>query len=169
MGIEGRPPTTTIHLTEKTMTICGKIPLLILVASMAECYALPAPDYYQDQLLLLNELLDGTDQVNTHRVSEDYVQYSEPVNSVELEPTDEEIVEALLKQLENPAQSEALYEELMKSQERPTEYNNVKDNEDLKHQLHHLAEIAHPEIRKHSILKQRRKRSIPPFISQEIS
>ena len=164
--IEGRPPTTTIHYTENTMTICGKIPLLILVASMAECYVLPTPDYDEDQLLLLNELLDGTDQVNTHRMSEDYAQYSEPLNSVDLEPTDEEIVEALLKQLENPAQSEALYEELMKSQARPAEYNN---DEDLKHQLHHLAEIAHPEIRKHSSLKQRRKRSIPPFISQEIS
>merc|ERR1719184_64982 len=166
--IEGRPPTTTTHYTGKIMPSCAKISLLILVAGMAECYVLPGTDYDQDQLLLLNELLDGTDQVNAPRLSEDYADYSEPLNTVELVPTDEEIVEALLKQIENPAQSEALYEELMKSQGRPTEHNNNNDNEDLKHQLHNLAEVAHPEIRKHSILKQRRKRSIPPFISQEI-
>merc|ERR1711970_700644 len=169
MGIEGRPPTTTTHYTGKTMISYTKISLLVLVASIADCYVLPSTDYDQDTLLLLNELLDGTDQVNSHRSSEDYVDYSEPLNTVELVPTDEEIVEALLKQIENPAQSEALYEELMKSQARPSEHDINNDNEDLKHQLHNLAEVAHPEIRKHSILKQRRKRSIPPFISQELT
>merc|ERR1711970_132363 len=164
MGIEGRPPTTTTHYTGKTMISYTKISLLVLVASIADCYVLPSTDYDQDTLLLLNELLDGTDQVNSHRSSEDYVDYSEPLNTVELVPTDEEIVEALLKQIGNPAQSEALYEELMKSQARPSEHDiNNDDNEDLKHQLHNLAEVVHPEIRKHSILKQRRKRSIPPF------
>merc|ERR1712179_360047 len=126
MGIEGRPPTTTTHYTVKIMSSCAKISLLILVAGMAECYVLPGTDYDQDQLLLLNELLDGTDQVNSPPLSEDYGDYSEPLNTVELVPTDEEIVEALLKQIENPAQSEALYEELMKSQGRPSEHKNKK-------------------------------------------
>merc|ERR1712212_1336908 len=171
MGIEGRPPTTTTHYTGKTMISSTKISLLILVASMAECYVVSSTDYDQDTLLLLNELLDGTDQVNSHRLSEDYGEYSEPLNTVELVPTDEEIVEALLKQLENPAQSEALYEELMKSQSRDPEANVedlvVKDSDDLKNQLHNLAEIAHPEISKHESMRLRKKRSIPPFISQD--
>merc|ERR1711892_394474 len=175
MGIVSRTPTTTTH-TQKTMPSCIKIALVLFASSLVECfgYILPNNDYDENQLLLLNQLLEGAEQTNTRRVSEDYLDYSDPINVLELEPTDEEIVEALLKQIENPAQSEALYEELMKSKVGPledsVEESAENDSNNLTHQLHSLAELAHPEIIKHQGIRQlpsRRKRSIPPYINPE--
>merc|ERR1711892_692038 len=172
MGIVSRTPTTTTH-TQKTMPSCIKIALVLFASSLVECfgYILPNNDYDENQLLLLNQLLEGSDQTNTRRISVDYL---DPINVLELEPTDEEIVEALLKQLENPAQSEALYEELIKSKVIPHEDNAEEsveiDSNNLKHQLHTLAELAHPDIIKHRGIRQlpsRRKRSIPPYINPE--
>merc|ERR1711892_297936 len=173
MGIVSRTPTTTWD-TQKTMPSCIKIAIVLFASSFAECfgYILPNNDYDENQLLLLNQLLEGAEQTNTRRVSEDYLDYSDPINVLELEPTDEKIVEALLKQLDNPAQSEALYEELMKSKvnEDSVEESVVNDSNNLKNQLHTLAELAHPEIIKHQGIRQlpsRRKRSIPPYINPE--
>ena len=157
------------------MPSCTKISLILFASSLVEClgYILPDNDYQEKQLLMLNQLLEGADQPNAGPIP-DYLDYSEPIDVLELEPTDEEIVEALLKQLENPAQSEALYEELMRSKVRPQEdiieARENKDADNLKHQLHDLAELAHPDSAHHksiNSLPSRRKRSIPPYIKQD--
>ena len=86
-------------------------------------------------------------------------------------PTGEEIIEALLEQLEYPQDSESIYNSLINV--------NKKDEESLSHQLSVL-KSEYPETLHHSIISdrkfhdeknynvpKRRKRSIPPFINFE--
>ena len=113
-------------------------------------------EYEEQQLLLLNQLLEGTPYEPEYT--------DDPIDVVEVQPTDEEVVEALLKQLENPAQSEAIYEELMKSRRQE------KIDEASAKIEHQLEELAHPETASRKSLKilpSRRKRSIPPFVQGE--
>merc|ERR1711915_833699 len=82
--------------------------LFFISSCLTRCigYVLPR-EYEEQQLQLLNQLLEGTPYEPEYT--------DDPIDVVEVQPTDEEVVEALIKQLENPAQSEAIYEELMKS------------------------------------------------------
>ena len=83
------------------------------------------------------------------------------------QPTNEEVLEALLSQLDNPDESEQIYNSLIRhSLEK-------KDSETLQHQLNVLKSESfnHPDIdyRKHQdqdaeINLKRRKRSTPPFV-----
>ena len=90
-------------------------------------------------------------------------------------PTGEEIIEALLEQLEYPQDSESIYNSLINV--------NKKDEESLSHQLSGL-KSENPETLHNSIISdrkffhnsadeenpdvlRRRKRSIPPFINIE--
>ena len=75
-------------------------------------------------------------------------------------PTNEEILEALLSQMDYPEESERIYDSLMK-----------REDETLSHQLSYLKESEQDseqdiDDRKvlDSVLKRRRKRSIPPFV-----
>ena len=81
------------------------------------------------------------------------------------QPTNEEVLEALLNQVDNPEESEEIYNSLVRhSLEK-------KDSETLQHQLNVLKLEPHPDIdyRKHQdqddgINLKRRKRSTPPFV-----
>ena len=75
-------------------------------------------------------------------------------------PTNEEILEALLSQMDYPEESERIYDSLMK-----------REDETLSHQFSYLKESEQDseqdiDDRKvlDSVLKRRRKRSIPPFV-----
>ena len=158
--------------------------MILLTSSLVEClgYILPDTDYQEQQLLLLTQLLEdaAAGHTNIEDILEDYSDYAGPADVLEVKPTDEEIVEALLDQLDNPAQSEALYEELVRSKGRldennlensPNNIKSMKDSESLINQLHTLAtsRLANPESSFHKTpktLSSRRKRSIPPFVRQ---
>ena len=114
-------------------------------------------NYY---LVPVQELVDPGEDVGEDNI--------EDVNS----PTGEEIIEALLEQLEYPQDSESIYNSLINV--------NKKDEESLSHQLSVL-KSENPESLQHSIISdrkfynddnesnynvlKRRKRSIPPFIN----
>ena len=70
-------------------------------------------------------------------------------------PTNEEILEALLSQLDYPEESEKIYDSLMK-----------REDESLSHQLSFLKE-SEQDIDDRKVLKRRRKRSIPPFVQSK--
>ena len=160
-----------------------KVPLILLTFTIVDCmgYFLPDTDYQEKQLLLLSHLLEEAGPTILEKNPEEYSVYDEPVDVLEVKPTDEEIVEALLKQLDNPAQSEALYEELVTSKVRPspseesleTSLENIiskRDSESLRHQLDNLStsRLADPEISfRKTPYSSRRKRSIPPYVSDE--
>ena len=88
------------------------------------------------------------------------------------QPTNEEVLEALLSQVDNPEESEEIYNSLVRhSLEK-------KDSETLQHQLNVLKSESfnHPDIdyRKHQdqdgeINLKRRKRSTPPFVNSRPS
>merc|ERR1711915_213850 len=120
--------------------------LFFISSCLTRCigYVLPR-EYEEHQLQLLNQLLEGT--------------------PYEPEYTDDpiDVVEALLKQFDNPAQSEAIYEELMKSRRQ----EKIDESAKIEHQLE---ELAHPETASRKSLKilpLRKKRSIPPFVQEE--
>ena len=70
-------------------------------------------------------------------------------------PTNEEILEALLSQLDYPEESEKIYDSLMK-----------REDETLSHQLSFLKE-SEQDIDDRKVLNRRRKRSIPPFVQSK--
>merc|ERR1711915_572540 len=130
--------------------------LFFISSCLTRCIAYVLPrEYEEQQLRLLNQLLEGTPYEPEYT--------DDPIDVVEVQPTDEEVVEALLKQLENPAQSEAIYEELMKSRQQ----EKIDESAKIEHQLE---ELAHPETASRKSLKilpLRKKRSIPPFVQEE--
>merc|ERR1712244_191494 len=84
------------------------------------------------------------------------------------QPTNEQVLEALLSQLDNPEDSEQIYNSLV------SHSLEKKDSETLQHQLNVLkseSSFNHPDIdyRKHQdqdygINLKRRKRSTPPYV-----
>ena len=132
--------------------------MAILVVSTTTGYVLPPqespedPNYFLVPLTMLDER--GEDY-------EDMKQEEGPY-----QPTNEQVLEALLSQLDNPEDSEQIYNSLV------SHSLEKKDSETLQHQLNVLkSEFNHPDIdyRKHQdqedgINLKRRKRSTPPFV-----
>merc|ERR1712110_1032208 len=109
------------------------------------------PNYFLVPLTMLEER--GEDY-------EDIKQGEDPY-----QPTNEQVLEALLSQLDNPQESEHIYNSLV------SHSLEKKDSETLQHQLNILKSESHPDIdyRKHQdqedgINLKRRKRSTPPFV-----
>ena len=71
-------------------------------------------------------------------------------------PTNEELLEALLSQIEYPEESESIYDSIMK-----------REDETLSHELSHLKD-SEQDIDDRKVLNRRRKRSIPPFVQSKI-
>ena len=96
--------------------------------------------------------------------TEDEDSYSQDDNKaiemgqIDYEPTNEEILEALLTQMEYPEESESIYDSIMK-----------REDENLSHQLSYLKELEQniEERKEHEPAVKRRKRSIPPFIQSK--
>ena len=134
--------------------------LAILVVSTTTAYVLPPqespedPNYFLVPLTMLDERGEDYEDM---KQGEDLYQ-----------PTNEQVLEALLSQLDNPEESEQIYNSLI------SHSLEKKDSETLQHQLNVLkseSEFNHPDIdyRKHQdqddgINLKRRKRSTPPFV-----
>lgn len=70
-------------------------------------------------------------------------------------PSNEEILEALLSQMDYPEESAKIYDTLLK-----------RDDENLSHQLSYLKE-SEQNIDDRKVMTRRRKRSIPPFVQSK--
>ena len=116
----------------------------------------------ENRLIFPLELL----QDEPDNYSNDIVDSNELLNEEnEYEPTDEEVLEALLTQIEYPEASEAIYNSL---------FDVDKKDESLAYQLSHLKPEEngeHPDIsdrkQQDQITLNRRKRSIPPFVHDQ--
>ena len=118
------------------MPSCINISLVIFISSLVVSlgYRLTDTDYQEKQLLKLKQILgDDHDRnslqedLNMQEIPEEGLENSEPFTVLDDKPSDSEIVEALLAQLDNPDQSEALYDQLVRS----------KVKKDLEHLYRH--------------------------------
>ena len=135
------------------------LPLLALLVASTTGYVLPPEQSLEDPNYLLLPLTMLEESGEDY---EDVKQGEDPYK-----PTNVEVLEALLSQLDNPEESEQIYNSLVRhSLEK-------KDSETLQHQLNVLKSESfnHPEIdyRKYQdkdddINLKRRKRSTPPFV-----
>merc|ERR1712064_47127 len=114
---------------------------------------------------------DAENYINKDNVNEDSIENSAEDLS-QYSPSGEDILEALLTQLEYPEESEAIYNSL---------FNVDKKDEELAHQLSFLKSEDHPDItdRKYFLDDQRnsfgtegrrrskRSISIPPFVNDK--
>jgi hypothetical protein len=167
----------THSATQPTMPSCINISLVIFISSLVVSmgYILPDTDYQEKQLLQLKQIMEEDhdrnslqEDLNMQDIPKEDAEYSEPYAVFEDKPTDSEIVSALLAQLDNPAQSKALYDQLVRSKVK-------KDSEHLsRHQPPNLPTylLAISDRKTPSISHQRRKRSsqsIPPYLRQSRS
>ena len=114
------------------------------------------PNYFLVPLTMLDESSEDYEDV---KLAEDLYRH---------QPTNEQVLEALLSQLDNPEESEQIYNSLV------SHSLEKKDSETLQHQLNVLkseSSFNHPDIdyRKHQdqdygINLKRRKRSTPPYV-----
>ena len=113
------------------------------------------PNYFLVPLTMLDESSEDYEDV---KLAEDLYRH---------QPTNEQVLEALLSQLDNPEESEQIYNSLV------SHSLEKKDSETLQHQLNVLKSESfnHPDIdyRKHQdqdngINLKRRKRSTPQFV-----
>ena len=168
----------THSATQPTMPSCINISLVIFISSLVVSlgYRLTDTDYQEKQLLKLKQILgDDHDRnslqedLNMQEIPEEGLENSEPFTVLDDKPSDSEIVEALLAQLDNPGQSEALYDQLVRSKVK-------KDSEHLsRHQPPNLPTylLAISDRKTPSISHQRRKRSsqttLSPYVRQSRS
>ena len=135
------------------------LPLLALLVASTTGYVLPPEQSLEDPNYLLLPLTMLEESAEDY---EDVKKGEDPYK-----PTNVEVLEALLSQLDNPEESEQIYNSLVRhSLEK-------KDSETLQHQLNVLKSESfnHPDIdyRKYQdkdddINLKRRKRSTPPFV-----